>query len=59
MKRHGAEKEKVNLLGLRGADWFERRTGKEKVGEEDCQGWWQDDSLTGSNDVGAHDEQNE
>ena len=54
-------KEKVDSVRLRGTHWFERRMGIEKVGEEDHQRWWlwQDDSPTGSIDVGAHDEQNE
>ena len=42
------EKEKVNSVRLRGAHQFERRMGKEKVGEEARQRWWQDESPTGA-----------
>ena len=57
-KKNVVKKEKVNSVRLRGAHWFERRMGKEKVEEEGRQRCWQDESPTGSNDVGPHDEQN-
>ena len=57
-KRYATETEKVDSLGLRGIDRFESWAREEKkVGEEVRERWRQDEeSLAGSNDVGAHDE---